>query len=204
MRAGAGMVIDGTNLFVICCGIGEGVGDDPITRIDTTSGEAAVIARVDWPSAAAYGHESLWVGPYITHRVVRLNPTTGDQIAEIELPDGIVSDIAVTDDSIWVASATALIQIDPSSNLVIDALDVPGAEIPGVDVQIEERADGLLWIYGQHFQPFLLQPATRTTIARMEASPDSVDSTEQGLSLNSTERGLVTTDGGTVAILNDD
>jgi len=188
VRAGAGMVIDGTNLFVICCGIGEGVGDDPITRIDTTSGEAAVI----------------WVGPYITHRVVRLNPTTGDQIAEIELPDGIVSDIAVTDDSIWVASATALIQIDPSSNLVIDALDVPGAEIPGVDVQIEERADGLLWIYGQHFQPFLLQPATRTTIARMEASPDSVDSTEQGLSLNSTERGLVTTDGGTVAILNDD
>jgi hypothetical protein len=193
LRGGAGMVVHGGDLFVACCGIGESVGGDPITRIDTNSGEASVVARVDWPSAIAHGHGSLWVGSYITNRVVRLEPATGDEVATVDLQEGIINDIAVTADSIWVISSSSLIQIDPSSNTVTGGFDIPGAQSDD-RIMIEERADGLLWLFGPRLEPLLVHPTTGTTVARIEASPSS---------MNSTDHKLVITAGSRLAVMDD-
>ena len=193
VRGGAGMVVDGGELFVACCGIGESAGGDPITRIDTYSGEASLVARVDWPSAIGYGHGSLWVGSYITNRVVRLDPATGDQIAAVGLPEGMIYDIAVTSDSIWVTSGSSLVQIDPNSNTVTGQFDIPGAQSDHRN-NVEERADGLLWLFGPQLEPLLIDPATGTTVARIETSASSMRSTDQK---------LVVTTGGRVAVLDD-
>lgn len=193
VRAGSGMVVDGPSLYVACCGIGEGTGEDPITRIDTDTGEVTLLATVDWPSAITVDHGSLWVGSYVTNRVVRIDLATGRSIATIDLPDGIISDIAATEDHIWAVSGSHLIQIDPASNRVTDQLDIPGIADDD-QVSIEARPDGLLWLYGSQLEPILINPADGAIIARMEARPQSIKSTDGG---------LLVTEGNTLAILED-
>lgn len=173
VRGGAGMVVEGDDLYVACCGIGESVGDDPITRVDTNTGAATVVANVDWPSAIGYGNGSLWVGSYITNQVTRLDPVTGDQIAAVDLPEGVVYDVAATGDSIWVTSDSSLIGIDPSTNSVSRRFDIPGAR-SDYRIMIEERSDGLLWVHGEQLEPLLIDPATGTTVARIDAPPNSM------------------------------
>jgi class 3 adenylate cyclase len=72
----------------------------------------------------APGHE----GREVPGNLLRLDPATSQTVATIGLPDGAGSDIAVSEDSVWV-SGEALFRIDPKTNRVRARINVNSKDI---------------------------------------------------------------------------
>ena len=95
--------------------------------------EIAVPGSPDWP-LAAFG--SIWVlAPDLpirsgegTPNLVRIDPSTNEVSATIELPDRLCQGFVASDDAIWVCAADALIRVDPATNGITDTVPIKGAQ----------------------------------------------------------------------------
>jgi DNA-binding beta-propeller fold protein YncE len=95
--------------------------------------EIAVPGSPDWP-LAAFG--SIWViAPDLpirtgegTPNLVRIDPSTNEISATIELPDRLCQGFTASDDAIWVCAADALIRVDPATNEITDTVPIKGAQ----------------------------------------------------------------------------
>jgi streptogramin lyase len=60
---------------------------------------------------------------------VRIDPTTNEVIASIELPDRLCQGFVASDDAIWACAANGLVRIDPATNKVSGSVPVKGAQL---------------------------------------------------------------------------
>jgi class 3 adenylate cyclase len=81
--------------------------------------------------ALAAGHGSMWATDGLRDVVHRLDPGTGAELALIELEPGSgVSDIAVTDDAVWIASSLSeeVSSLEPRTGAAGAPISVPDVE----------------------------------------------------------------------------
>lgn len=92
-------------------------------------------------SDIAVGEGSVWVTSSARGTVTRLDPSTGDVIDVIDVPDGADA-IAAGAGSVWVTSIaeSTLSRIDPAGNEVVDTVTVGGSP---VDVAV---GDDSVWV----------------------------------------------------------
>ena len=96
---------------------------DPATRKQVDQIEISPDARL---SSIAAGFDSLWVLNVQTNRVIRIAPLTKDK-TPIQL-EGRPSGVTAGGGRVWVTLRTEpaqLVEIDPSSNEVVDSFEVP-------------------------------------------------------------------------------
>ena len=96
---------------------------DPATRKQVDQIEISPDARL---SSITAGFDSLWVLNVQTNRVIRIAPLTKDK-TPIQL-EGRPSGVATGGGRVWVTLRTEpaqLVEIDPSSNQVVDSFEVP-------------------------------------------------------------------------------
>jgi hypothetical protein len=86
---------------------------DPATRVV----ENALVN--DYLYKIAHGHGSLWISTGEMGRVLRVDPVSAVVTAEIDLREGSVTDLAVTDGAVWASAGSELARIDPQTNDVV-------------------------------------------------------------------------------------
>ncbi len=107
--------------------------DAAIPFTERLEAEIEVLGSPDWPLAAI---DSIWVLapdlPMTTGsgapNLVRIDPTTNEVVATIELPDRLCPGFTASDDAIWACSADSLVRIDPGSNEVVDSVPVQSGQ----------------------------------------------------------------------------
>ena len=131
-------------------------GNGSVVRMDPATGETReLISGLPAPTQITAGPDSLWVTLYGGDeeqagagdpQVVRLDPETGEVIAEIAVggsPRGGV-DVLAGEDGVWVRSTRPwLTRIDPATNTVIEAL-ASEPEIHAIQGPLAE-AFGSIW-----------------------------------------------------------
>jgi hypothetical protein len=136
---------------------------EEVVKIDPVSGETQLTAPVGG-SYLAYGAGSVWVaGP--EGALVRVDPTTGTPVASIPVAPAGVTEVAATDDAVWVTSKTAgaVYRIDPSSNAVVASITT-GRGAHGVVI---DRSG--VWVTNYE-EPTVsrIDPVTNTVVATVE------------------------------------
>ena len=88
-----------------------------VSRIDLASGRVRTTGTVATPAALALGDGSLWVSSSIG--VLRLDPTTLQQTAQVRLPKGTnAGALLVTAQGVWVGTFGGVDRIDPARDQV--------------------------------------------------------------------------------------
>jgi DNA-binding beta-propeller fold protein YncE len=96
-------------------------GSDVVLRVDPENGQITdTIEAGIRPHSVAVGFGSLWVIEHGAAEVIRLDPD-GQVLATIDGP-GINVAITVAGDSLWAASATGIVEIDPATNEVVSEI----------------------------------------------------------------------------------
>ena len=143
-------------------------GDAATPLAERLEAEIAVPGSPDWP-LAAFG--SIWVlAPDLptktgtgTPNLVRIDPSTNEIAATIELPDRLCQGFTASDDAIWVCAAEALIRVDPATNEITDTVPIKGAQA----FYRPAFGDGMVWALGSTSRMgdtvIRLDPATRET-----------------------------------------
>jgi len=110
-----------------------------------SSGAAVPVASVPEASPLAVDDEAVWIADAVDGRVLRLDPTDGSVVAEIDtgievlqstmrlpMPEGesrrfaLIGGIVANGESVWVGDrAGRVLRIDPRTNEIADSFDVP-------------------------------------------------------------------------------
>lgn len=88
-------------------------------RIDPVTATAENVLANEYLYKIVSGHESLWISTGGMRDVLRIDPQSAAVTAEIDLREGPVTDLAVTDDGVWAAATSELVRIDPETNGVV-------------------------------------------------------------------------------------
>lgn len=188
---GGGMVGLDADLFIACCGGASG-GSDPIIRVDTVNEEVSTLATLDRNTGIDVGFGALWVGS--PNRVSRLDPESGE-VTDVIRIDGIVGDVAVSADAVWVASIdiATLIRVDPATNAITDRIELESDLGRPLDVAVD--GDGDVWIVGPALSPTLIDGTIGEPVAKVRVSAHHV--------LILDDRVLFTTPDGRLVVLDD-
>jgi streptogramin lyase len=91
-------------------------------RIDPVTSEAVKVLSHDYLLRALPGYGDLWITTGSGGEVLRFDPRTDALAAEIDIGAGPVTDLAMSDDAVWVSASSDLVRIDPPTNEVVDRL----------------------------------------------------------------------------------
>ena len=124
------------------------------------------------------GRRYVWTANSGSNSVSRIDPTTNQEIAEVELP-AEPGDIAIGKGPVWVAlpSLGAVVQIGPESESVLgDPIPVADAAVDDIEMTV---GAGALWVIvkGEHVER--IDIATRDQV-RIEAAPSPTDVAVRG------------------------
>lgn len=145
-----------------------------ITRYDLATGDMlSEIETNDICLAMDEGFGSLWAGDCVENTLLRIDVTTGEQVATISLPFSLPSEssVAVGDDGVWMLSTGAqpdLVRIDPATNEVADTFPAPSG------ATALRAGDGSLWITRAHAGQLLrVDPATGEELVEIDVAAGS-------------------------------
>jgi virginiamycin B lyase len=145
-----------------------------ITRYDLATGELlGEIETNDICLAMDEGFGSLWAGDCVDSTLLRIDLTTGELVATIDLPFATIpseSSVAVGDDGVWMLSPGTqhLVRIDPATNEVADTFPAP------TGATAVRAGDGSLWITRSSTGQLLrVDPATGEELAEIDVAPES-------------------------------
>jgi streptogramin lyase len=88
-------------------------------RVDPVTNEAVNVLRTDSLFRVEAGHGALWVSDGQSGQVLRVDPRTAQTVAEIDMPAGPVTRLAVSPEAVWVSAVSNLVRIDPDTNRVV-------------------------------------------------------------------------------------
>jgi streptogramin lyase len=144
-----------------------------ISRYDLATGEMlGEIPTNDICLAMDEGFGSLWAGDCVDNALLRIDVSTGQLVASIDLPFALPgeSSVAVADDGVWILSTDTLelVRIDPVGNHISSTRPAP-------DGATAVRAyDGSLWITRADAGELVrLDPATGDVLGEIAIPPGS-------------------------------
>jgi YVTN family beta-propeller protein len=136
---------------------------EEVVKIDPISGETRLTVPVEG-SYLAFGAGSVWVaGP--EGAVVRVDSTTGTPVASITVAPAEITEVAATDDAVWVTSKSVggVYRIDPSTNAVITSIET-GRGAHGVVIDPSG-----VWVTNyEESTVSRIDPVTNTVVATVE------------------------------------
>jgi virginiamycin B lyase len=140
-----------------------------VTQLLPATSKAGLLVQVPLPcSGLAYGWGSVWVPSCGSHKLVRIDETTGKATAEIAAdPANSEGGIAIGDGSVWlVAKPSRLLRVDPQTNSVIKTIDLPsGSENPTF-------GGGFVWASASARGALLkISPKTNQIVATIPVGP---------------------------------
>jgi streptogramin lyase len=146
-----------------------------ITRYDLATGDMlGEIPTNDICLAMDEGFGSLWAGDCGTQTLLRIDVTSGELVATIDLPfDEIPSEssVAVGEDGVWMLSTGTqpdLARIDPATNEVAETFPAPSG------ATAVRAGDGSLWITRASAGQLLrVDPTTGVELAEIDVAPES-------------------------------
>jgi hypothetical protein len=116
------------------------------------------------------GFDSIWVSEQFAHRVVRLDPGSGDVEATIDVGDEPFR-AQPADGSLWVRTASSYVEVDPDTNEVTRTL--AKADV-GPAANRSWAVDGALWICdGRRLHRY--DPTTLAPVATLDVGLDCGD-----------------------------
>jgi len=140
-----------------------------VVQLLPETGKVGIIVDVPRPcSGLAYGWGSVWVPSCGSHKLLRMDETTGKITAEIAAdPANSEGGVTVGADSVWlVVKPSTLIRVDPVKNAVVASVELPSeSEDPFF-------GDGFVWItsFG-HGQLLKVDPKTNTVVDTIAVGP---------------------------------
>lgn len=151
-------------------------GSDHLFRIDPATNEVDPdpIPISDDGFFVTYAFGSLWYADYEANLVQRLDPATGEVLAEIPSgpnPEGF----AVADGSLWVANhrGGSVTRIDPATNTVLATVEV-GPVGPSGPQELT-AADGKVWVGVPNLNAVVaIDAATNEVVATHELTPSAI------------------------------
>lgn len=174
---------------------------DPATNqivqtIPVTSGDGGALAL----DGLAVGEQALWVTG-LTPEVIRIDPTSGEVVARIQVDNSGAFKIALTETALWVQSRTTIYRIDPATNEIVAAIEVPD-EFGLLGIAASETS---VWSGGRTLSRiYRVDPATNQLVATLEPgmenpvafalTDDSVWIASNTLSLSNGENSLLQID----------
>ena len=88
-------------------------------KIDLPTNEAVNVLPNDYLFRVAAGHGALWITTGSDGRVLRVDPASNTVTAEIDVREGPVTDLTMSEDAVWVSASSHLVRIDPVANEVV-------------------------------------------------------------------------------------
>ena len=165
---------------------------DAVFRVDPQTNRLADRIPVDSPTGVAFGHGSVWAVSSGYGTLSRINPTSGEVVAKIEVGRGAV-DVAVAEESgaVWVAGlylpkdyddydpfedpeANKLSRVDPKTNRVVAEIPVR-AEAPDGGAQNVAVGEGAVWVASVDGRLLEVDPATNEVVATVPLGDYSSD-----------------------------
>jgi DNA-binding beta-propeller fold protein YncE len=153
------------------CGIAVGQGAVWVTtvsgglaRINPRTNRLSRLIEIEDAACVVAARSGIWVTSPNLGLVTRIDPDTGDVVAEIEV-DGFPQGIDVGFGSVWVASADppegingAVSRINPRSNGL--AISIPVGELP----EYVDIGEGGVWVTADDGSVKLIEPSTNQVI----------------------------------------
>jgi streptogramin lyase len=109
-------------------------------RVDPYTGNTVNVLPVDYLFRVVSGHSAIWISTGSDGRVLRVDPETNEVVAEIEIGAGPVTELAISEEAVWVSAVSDLVRLDPVTNEIVARLRDDGGF---GDVAYGE---GALWI----------------------------------------------------------
>ena len=91
-------------------------------RIDPVTSEAVNVLSHDSLFRALPGYGDLWITTGSGGQVLRFDPRTNALDAEIDIGAGPVTEVAMSEDAVWVSAVSDLVRVDPATNEVVDRM----------------------------------------------------------------------------------
>lgn len=131
----------------------------------------ATFAAPSGASAMRFLAGSLWVSDDVGSAVHRIDPTTGEEQALIEVDAG-ARFLAVGEDHVWVMNnrAGTVTSIDPASNTVTATIVASTSPVNGGDIAV---GGGFVWARVSEVLVAQIDPSTNTVVARFGPSAGS-------------------------------
>ncbi len=152
-----------------------------VSRIATERGRSSRLIPVEDAACVAANARGVWVTSPNLGLVTRLDPETGETLAEIEL-DGFPQGIVVGFGSVWVATSDppdgadgAVSRIDPRSNEVVRTILVPN--LP----EFLAAGAGAVWVSSNNGTVVEIDPGTNQLVATIRISEGGRTSIAAGL-----------------------
>jgi class 3 adenylate cyclase/outer membrane protein assembly factor BamB len=153
-----------------------------LTRIDPTQPNSAQTVDVGAPvNGLAFGLGALWATDRDGSQLIRLDPTTGEEIATNALPEGSEpTGIAISADAVWVAlhGSSQVASVDPATG---EVTTIPSAA--GAPDQVAVGA-GYVWVtVGDGDSVLRIDPATDSafTIEAVGDGPTGIAASDRGV-----------------------
>lgn len=159
------------------CGIAVGAGgvwvatlSGNIARLSTRSGRFTRLIPVEDAACVAAGPNAVWVTSPNLGLVTRLDPATGEVVAEIPL-EGFPQGIVIGHGSVWVAASHppdgaggGVSRIDPRSNEIVRTILVPN--LP----EYVAFGAGAIWVSSNNGTVAEIDPGTNQLVATVRIS----------------------------------
>jgi hypothetical protein len=94
-------------------------------RIDLATNETVNVLLNDYLFRIAAGHGALWITTGSDGHVLRVDPASENVTAKIDVREGPVTDLTMSEDAVWASATSDLVRIDPMTNEVVDRLRSP-------------------------------------------------------------------------------
>lgn len=91
-------------------------------RIDPVTSEAVKVLSHDYLFRALPGYGDLWITTGSGGQLLRFDPRSNTLDAEIDIGAGPVTEVAMSEDAVWVSAVSDLVRVDPATNEVEDRM----------------------------------------------------------------------------------
>ena len=165
---------------------------DAIYKVDPEKNQLTDRIPVDPPTGVTFGHGSVWTVSSGYGTLSRIDPTSGEVVAKIEVGRGAV-DVAVDEETgaVWVAGlylpkdyddydpsedpgANKLSRVDPKTNRLVEEIPVR-ANAPDGGAQNVAAGEGAVWVASADGRLLEVDPATNEVVATVPLGDYSSD-----------------------------
>jgi hypothetical protein len=88
-------------------------------RVDLVTTEAVNALSHDYLFRVAAGHGAVWITTGGDGHVLRVDPASAKVTARIDVRAGPVTDLAISNDAVWVSATSDVVRLDPKTNEIV-------------------------------------------------------------------------------------